>query len=157
LPNLIPPSQAGQSGHFPGFSGFPGVSGKISENSGPDLIAVKKFVIFQVRLFTPPLVDILILSPPSSAVRRPSSSTPATPRVRSSAPALLPSYPHGVTEPPSPLSRVTAIPQQTTLASPSRPRSRLPLVPPLSPLLFPAPGVPLSPACPCFIFRGWKA
>jgi hypothetical protein len=41
------------------------VSGKISGNSEPDLTAAKKFVNFQVRLFTPPppLVDILILSP----------------------------------------------------------------------------------------------
>jgi hypothetical protein len=47
---------------FPGFSGFPGVSGKISENSGPEFNSYEKVVIFHVRLFTPPLVDILILS-----------------------------------------------------------------------------------------------
>jgi hypothetical protein len=56
------PWQVGISGHFPGFSGFPGVFGKISGNSELEFNSCEKVVIFQDRLFTPPLVDILILS-----------------------------------------------------------------------------------------------
>jgi hypothetical protein len=61
LSNLIPSWQAGISWHFPGFSGFPGVSGKIFGNSGPDLTTAKKLWFFRFD-YSPPLVDILILS-----------------------------------------------------------------------------------------------
>jgi hypothetical protein len=37
--DLNPPHRPGQSRHFPGFSGFLEVSGKIFGNSGPRLIA----------------------------------------------------------------------------------------------------------------------
>jgi hypothetical protein len=52
--DLISPWQAGISGHFPGFSGFPGVSGKIFGVSGPASDSCEKVCDFQVRLFTPP-------------------------------------------------------------------------------------------------------
>jgi hypothetical protein len=50
---LIPPWQAGIFGHFPGLSGFPGVSGKISGNSGSVFDSCEKVCDFHVRLFTP--------------------------------------------------------------------------------------------------------
>jgi hypothetical protein len=54
--------QAGISGHFPGFSGFPGVSRKNIRELRTWFNSCEKVVFFQVRLFTPPLVDISVLS-----------------------------------------------------------------------------------------------